>query len=94
MTRPASLLAVALQIAALTSALQKNAASCPESAERATISERIARVREAFADRNKESDCRVGSQQLAQWVNWPNWGNWNNWANWNQWNNWGNWTKY
>lgn len=91
MKRPSSVLAVALQIAAWTSAVQKDGVACPESAAPLTVAKRVARVREMLADRTKEINNGTDSLQLAQWANWPNWGNWNNWHNWN---NWADWSKY
>jgi hypothetical protein len=89
--KPASVLAIALHIAAWIGGLEQNSSACAESPADITVSRRAARVRELVSGAIKEVDTHGKRVQLMQWVNWNNWGNW---PNWNNWPNWLSWLKY
>jgi hypothetical protein len=75
----------------------------PLAADRASVAQRLAAIREAVSaatdSMKKDTDSGDGNLRLA-WGNWWNnwgwgrpwggwgWPNWNNWRNWNNWNNW------
>jgi hypothetical protein len=94
MKKSVSILAAALQIAAWNGAIQKNDGCRAELPVAVRFPERVARVRELFAEGEKHVQQNDRDLHLAQWVNWNNWPNWGNWNNWPNWNNWASWLKY
>jgi rSAM-associated Gly-rich repeat protein len=99
MKKTPSILAAAVQLLACAGLFPATGAAKVDSSTNsdATISERIARVREAIAEQAKSAPESNGIQ-LTGWGNWHNgWHNWGNgWRKWaNGWRNWGNgWRKW
>ena len=100
MKKSSSLLAAALQLLACASLIPNSSSGKvdPTTSSRATISERVARVRDAMVEQTKQ-DTEQGGAQLTGWGNWHN--GWRNWGNgWRKggWGNgggggWGKWAK-
>jgi hypothetical protein len=84
---------LALGAAAPAAASEPPLGAQPAATEKATVSERLAAVRDAVSavDQTK-TDSAKADGRLA----WGNWGfgyGWPNWNNWHNWNNWGNWFR-
>jgi hypothetical protein len=84
---------LALGAAAPAAASESPLGAQPSVTEKATVSERLAAVRDAVSavDQTK-TDAAKADGRLA----WGNWGfgyGWPNWNNWHNWNNWGNWFR-
>jgi hypothetical protein len=95
-------LKAAATAAAMVGGMALGAVTDPAGAARASLSNRVAAVRQALARRlnepagveQRDTGLPYPAVELAQWLNWGNWGNWNNWRNWNNWANaWTNWVN-
>jgi rSAM-associated Gly-rich repeat protein len=94
MKKSSSLLAAALQLLACASLIPNSSSAKvdPTDSSQATISERVARVRDAMVEQTKPV-TDDSSIHLTGWGNWHNgWRNWGNgWRKWgNGWRKWGN----
>jgi hypothetical protein len=94
MKKTPSILAAAVQLLACAGLFPTDGAAKVDTSVNSdeTISQRIARVREAMVEQAK-SASETNGIQLTGWGNWHNgWHNWGNgWRKWgNGWRNWGN----
>jgi hypothetical protein len=90
-------ISLALGAAAPAAASQVPADAQPSAAEKESVSDRLAAVRDAVSELDQ---TKVDAAKLDGRLAWGNWGwgggggwGWPNWNNWHNWRNWGNWFR-